>query len=83
MVPGTVKTVKLLLISPIVLGAGLTADMVFIEPNWMQVEHVRVKSPALAPAAFRTYLLPGRPEARWRGITTSGIRADRLVPLRS
>ena len=39
-----------LAVSPIVLGAGLYTDTVFIEPNWLQIERVRVKNPALAPA---------------------------------
>ena len=39
-----------LVLSPIGLGAALYADMAWIEPNWIQVERVVVRSPELAPS---------------------------------
>ena len=44
------KTAMWLVLSPILLGAALLADMVLIEPNWVEVDYVRIQSPLLAPA---------------------------------
>ena len=44
------KTAMMWVLSPLLLGAVLLTDMILVEPNWIEVDHVRIHSPVLAPA---------------------------------